>query len=218
MQALLITVAVISVITTGAQAINPCEQTIVSKCVTSYISEFIGNTSTNKLDVHCTADKNLAFCVRDGLRGGCGGDLVRSLGRAVLSYIVMDRKLNVCRWQGYWTLFQLLYPDSEDDDCDQIQNDSDDDDNSLTKREKFLRLLRSTVSSQYRACAHALDEGCVQKFVTNMQSSPDLCVNIPKKYQCLQAGIGACPARVLTSLLAIFPPEATNVLTVLCNP
>lgn len=31
-----------------------------------------------------------------------------ALGRAVLSYVVFDRKLSVCRWHGYSSLYNLL--------------------------------------------------------------------------------------------------------------
>ena len=75
-------------------------------------------------------------------------------------------------------------------------------------------------NAEYSECAEKVDRQCLNTFVQNMKTKPDLCTNIPFKYNCLKEGMeaSACNAGILKNLLNVFPEEVNKVLKVFCPP
>ncbi|KAK3753512.1 hypothetical protein QZH41_018015 [Actinostola sp. cb2023] len=176
----------------------------LSKCMGNYVSGFT-STSNDDLDdvsLHCKLDRELAVCIDHSL-GYCyrSSSILISLGRAVLSYVVFDRKLRVCPYKTYWGLYQKLRTGGS------LSNTSSWD-------HKINTLLHM---SQYSYCAKQENIKCLKKFVQKMKKNPDVCTNIPFKSDCLKDATTRCSSGILKDLLNVFPEEANKVLSVLCK-
>ncbi|XP_028514194.1 uncharacterized protein LOC110236761 [Exaiptasia diaphana] len=180
-----------------------CEAKAINECVVQgYIKGFSAvNTTLDDIGLHCTLDRKLLQCTERALNACGKTPTLLALGRAVLSYIVFDRNLGVCRKRGYWTMYQLLKTDAPFED-------------KTNWNYKILTLLHY---SQYSDCAKKINENCLKAFVHKMKVLPDLCTNIPFKYNCIKPTTD-CPAKILHDILNVFPDEANKVLAGLCQP
>ncbi|EDO28975.1 predicted protein [Nematostella vectensis] len=177
-----------------ATELKPCEHQVLKSCLGKFVHAFSDfDRSLTPLEIHCRADMILARCTADST---CNGKAVASLSKALLSYLLFDAKLQVCpRETGvYWKLMGKA---------------------GRAPGKSFYQIMKIILSST-PTCARRSDVHCLREYVHLMRTNPDLCVNIPKKYGCLQKQTNICRARILKSLLAVFPVEADSVLHVLC--